>query len=97
MRPQLYDIYLAPAAPVTSGTGRRCLTYRFVITELALVTCRAASPEADYTRTVRAFLPPGYNDTANRERHYPGLYTKSSQRQSADDAPTKLRGIALLQ
>jgi predicted alpha/beta superfamily hydrolase len=30
----------------------------------------------DNTRTVRVFLPPGYNDAANRERRYPVLYIK---------------------
>jgi predicted alpha/beta superfamily hydrolase len=33
----------------------------------------------DNTRTVRVFLPPGYNDAANRERHYPVLYMFDGQ------------------
>lgn len=33
----------------------------------------------DNTRTVRVFLPPGYSDAANRDRHYPVLYMFDGQ------------------
>jgi len=33
----------------------------------------------DYTRTARVFLPPGYNNTANKGRHYPVLYMFDGQ------------------
>lgn len=33
----------------------------------------------DYTRTVRVFLPPGYNDAANHDRRYPVLYMFDGQ------------------
>lgn len=33
----------------------------------------------DNTRTVRVFLPPGYSEAANRDRHYPVLYMFDGQ------------------
>src|SRR5208283_3192555 len=38
-----------------------------------LETFELPSKVFDFTRTIRVFLPPGYNDPANRERHYPVL------------------------
>src|SRR6266702_4114499 len=33
----------------------------------------------DNTRSIRAFLPPGYNDAANKDRNYPVLYMFDGQ------------------
>ena len=44
-----------------------------------LETFELPSKVLDYTRTVRVFLPPGYNDAAHRERHYPVLYMLDGQ------------------
>jgi predicted alpha/beta superfamily hydrolase len=44
-----------------------------------LETFELSSKVFDYTRTVRVFLPPGYNDPVNRERHYPVLYMFDGQ------------------
>jgi predicted alpha/beta superfamily hydrolase len=44
-----------------------------------LETFELPSKVFDFTRTVRVFLPPGYSNTANRERHYPVLYMLDGQ------------------
>jgi len=44
-----------------------------------LETFELPSKVFDYARTVRVFLPPGYNEPANRERHYPVLYMFDGQ------------------
>jgi predicted alpha/beta superfamily hydrolase len=44
-----------------------------------LETFELPSKVFDYTRMVRVFLPPGYSDAANRERHYPVLYMFDGQ------------------
>jgi enterochelin esterase-like enzyme len=44
-----------------------------------LETFALISKVFDNTRTARVFLPPGYNDAANRERRYPVLYMFDGQ------------------
>lgn len=44
-----------------------------------LETFELPSKVFDFTRTVRVFLPPGYNDPANHERLYPVLYMFDGQ------------------
>jgi len=45
----------------------------------SLETFELPSKVFGYTRTARVFLPPGYNDAANRERRYPVLYMFDGQ------------------
>ena len=44
-----------------------------------LETFELPSRVFDFTRTVRVFLPPGYNDATNHDRHYPVLYMLDGQ------------------
>jgi predicted alpha/beta superfamily hydrolase len=53
-----------PCAPTVVGT---------------LETFELPSKVFDYTRTVRVFLPSGYSDPTNRDRHYPVFYMFDGQ------------------
>jgi len=53
-----------PCAPTVVGT---------------VETFELKSTVFDNTRTVRVFLPPGYGDAGNRDRHYPVLYMFDGQ------------------
>jgi len=63
-------------SPATEAQNRKECTPTIVGT---VETMELASKVFDFTRTVRIFLPPGYNDPANRERHYPVLYMFDGQ------------------